>query len=232
MLDLRANGIEALVPFVPIIASSFIVLGSIAIGGVLELKTRSDIRTLSLVTICILLPIVFIVVLGYVVHWRALPRHFIPLTSLLSLLYAFGIRWWLQRGLVGTTVVLMSLIVMGYSSLSVRYAPRHAKDDYKRAAELAKTELAHGGRVWWVADLRGALYYGIVANDESGLLGSFFEGNFSERTASSLSAQTPPTLVLLSKPDTWDRHNVVRDYLVINNYHLAESFPAFTAWSR
>ena len=36
-----------------------------------------------------------------------------------------------------------------------------AKDDYKHAAELAAIELAHDGRVWWIADIRGALYYGI-----------------------------------------------------------------------
>jgi hypothetical protein len=96
---------------------------------------------------------------------------------------------------------------MGYSSRSVRYAPRHAKDDYKHAAELATIELARDGRVWWIADIRGALYYGIpYASDElESPHARHIPGvqiNVSEKTFSFLSAQDPPTLVLLSKPET------------------------------
>jgi hypothetical protein len=46
-----------------------------------------------------------------------------------------------------------------------------------------------------------------------------------------LSAQDPPTLVLLSKPE-FDPQNLVSRYLSTNKYQLVESFPAFTAWRR
>jgi hypothetical protein len=213
MLDMRANGVGALVPFATIIAFSAIMFGLAAIGGLFEIRAIVGVRTLGLLIICILLPALFIFVLGLVVHWRALPRHFIPLISIFSLLYAFGLAWWWHRRFVGVAVTLISIILIGYSALSVRYAPRHAKDDYKHAAELAETELARGGRVWWIAEIRGALYYRVPV-----------------KTASFLSTQPPPTLVLLSKPDTYDRQHVVRNYLLANKYRLFESFPAFTAW--
>src|SRR5262252_1761359 len=235
MLDLRENGVGALVPFVSIIAFSAILLSLVAIGGLLEIRTQLGSRVMVLLIGCIVLPVLFIFALGLVVHWRVLPRHVIPLAPLSSLLYAFGlVRWWRSR-FVGRAVTLISVIMMGYSSLSVRYAPRHAKDDYKHAAELAAIELAHDGRVWWLADLRGVLYYGIpyASNeleppDERHTPG--MQINVSEKSLSFLSAQAPPTLVLLSKPETYDKQNVVSNYLAANKYRLVESFPAFTAW--
>jgi len=237
MLDMRANGVGALVPFAPIIAFSAIMFSLVAIGGLLEIRTILGVRTLGLLIVCILLPVLFIFALGVVVHWRVLPRHFIPLVSLFSLLYAFGFAWWWwRRRFGGMAVTLISVIIMGYSSLSVRYAPRHAKDDYKHAAELAAIELARDGRIWWIADIRGALYYGIPVSDEhEPPEATHIPGvqiNLSEKTSSFLSTEVPPTLVLLSRPDTYDRQNVVKDYLSTNKYHLFESFPAFTAWRR
>jgi hypothetical protein len=234
MLDMRANGGAALVPFALIIAFSAIMFGLVAIGGLLEIRAILGVRTLGLLIVCILLPVLFIFVLGLVVHWRALPRHFIPLVSLFSLLYAFGMAWWWRRRFSGMAVALISVIIMGYSSLAVRYAPRHAKDDYKHAAKLAAIELAGDGRIWWIADVRGALYYGIPVIDERDSPASTripgAQIYLSLTTPSFLSAQTPPTLVLCSRPDTYDRQNLISNYLSANKYHLVESFPAFTAW--
>jgi hypothetical protein len=236
MLDLRANGVAALAPFAVVTSFFAIVLGLVAIGGLLEIRARFGVQTLALLIVCILLPFLLIYVLGWVVHWRALPRHFMPLVSLFSLLYAFGLAWWWRRPFAGIAVTLIWISLMGYSSLSVRYAPRHAKDDYKHAAELAAIELARDGRVWWVADVKGAFYYNIPVSDErDSPAATHVPGvqiNVSQKTSSVLSAQAPPTLVLLSKPDTWDRQNVVSKYLSTNEYHLVESFPAFTAWRR
>jgi hypothetical protein len=234
MLDMRANSVAALAPFAPIIAFSAVMLGLVAIGGLLEIRTTLGVRTLGLLIVCTLLPVLFIFALGVTVHWRALPRHFIPLVSLFSLLYAYGLAWWWRRRSFGMAVSLITIIIMGYSSLSVRYAPRHAKDDYRQAAKLAATELAHDGRVWWIADVRGALYYDVPVSNEHDSSAEMpgVETNLSEKTPSFLSTEVPPTLVLLSRPDAYDRQNVVQDYLVDNKYQLFASFPAFAAWRR
>jgi hypothetical protein len=236
MLDMRSNGVGAVVPFVPIIAFSAVMFGLVAIGGLLEIRAILGVRTLGLLIVCILLPVLFIFAVGLVVHWPALPRHFIPLVSLFNLLYAFGLAWWWRRRFVGMAVTLISIIIMGYSSFSVRYAPRHEKDDYKHAAELAATELARDGRVWWVADIRGPYYYGIPVSDERDSPDAKHipgvQINVSEKTSFFLSAQESPTLVLLSRPESYDRQNVVSNYLSFHKYRLVESFPAFSAWRR
>lgn len=234
MLDMRANGVAALVPFVPIIAFSALMFGLVLIGGLLEIRAMLGIRTLGLLGVCVLLPVLFIFVLGLVLHWRALPRHFIPLVSLFNLLYAFGMAWWWRRRFGGMAVAMTSIVIMAYSSLAVRYAPRHAKDDYKHAAKLAANELAGGGHIWWVADVRGALYYGIPVIDPRDSRASTqipgAQVYLSETTPAFLSAQTHPTLVLISRPDTYDRQHLITEYLLANKYHSVESFPAFTAW--
>ncbi len=245
ILDMRANSVAALLPFVPIVAFSTIVFGLVAIAGFLEVRSMLGNRTMGLLIGCVFLPVLFIVALGFMLHWRVLARHFIPLVSLFSLLYAFGLEWWWRRQVVGRAIALIALAMMSYSSLSVRYAPRHAKDDYKHAAELAALELARNGRVWWIADPRGALYYGIpYASDEfespqarhvPGVAAApdphLWLMDVAEKTFSVLSAQEPPTLVLISKPEH-DPQNVVSKYLSVNKYQIVESFPAFTAWKR
>jgi hypothetical protein len=234
MLDMRANGVGALVPFVPIVAFSVILFSFVAIGGLLEIREELGNRTIALCIVCIALPIIVIFGLGVVVHWRVLPRHLIPLVSLFSLIYAFGLASLWRRRLAGRAVALISTIMMGYSSLNVRYTPRHAKDDYKHAAELAAIELARDGRVWWLADARGPLYYRIpYASDDLGpphdkrIPG--VQIDISNKTLSFLLAQDPPTLVLLSKPE-FDPQNIVSKYLSVYKYQLVETFPAFTAW--
>ena len=236
VLDLRASGASALFPFVFEIAFGAILFVAIAIAGLWEIKSKLGSPTVLTLVACVAVPVTFTFALGLVLHWRVLPRHLIPLVPLFSLLYAFGLAQWLRRPIVGRTALVLVIVVMGYSSFSVRYAPRHAKDDYRYAAELASAELAIDGRVWWVADFRGALYYNIPyarepierqraqPNREAELIG---EQNFL-----AWSTQEPPTLVLLSRPDTYDRQNLVSNYLLANKYRLVETFPAFTAWRR
>ena len=232
MLDMRANGVDALLPFIPIVAFSATVFGLVAIGGFLEIRNMLTVGTIVLLIGCIILPVLFIVALGLVLHWRVLPRHLIPLVCLFSILYAFGLKWWWRRRSAGKILALVSILIMGYSSLSVRFAPWHATDDYKHAAELAAVEIAHGGVVWWVADPVGALYYGIPYVSDPREWPQANHGRGALVVGEKVSDQPPPTLVLLSRPDTYDKHNIARNYLQTKNYHLVDSFPAFAAWRR
>lgn len=113
MLDMRANGVGALVPFVPVIIFSAVLFSLLAIGGLLEIRRILGNRTIVLLIGCILLPIVFIFGLGMITHWRVLPRHLIPMVSLFSLLYAFGVAWLWRRRFAGKAVALISVAMMG-----------------------------------------------------------------------------------------------------------------------
>ena len=200
----------------------------LAIGGFLEIGNKLGGRASLLLLGCILLPVLFTFVLGIILHWRVVARHLIPLAPLFCLLYALGLTWWWRSRRVGRVLALAFVVVMSYSSLSVRFAARHGKDDYQHAAKLAMAELARGGRIWWAADWLGAKYYNLPISDQD------------ERGATALmmtpaitqvlSEQAPPTLVILSKPDAYDQNNELSSFLLRNNYRRIESFAAFTAW--
>jgi hypothetical protein len=234
MLDMRVNGAGALAPFAIPIAICGVFLFVVAVGGLLEVGKALPLPAVALLIACIFAPVAFTIMLGFLVHWRVLPRHLIPLVPLFSLLYAFGFAWWWRRRPTGRAIVLITVMIMAYSSLSVRFSPRQAKDDYRHAAELSAAELSHGGRVWWAADLWGARYYHIPyasgqlawpdvadAGRVQGFLGA---------PPSILETLPAPSLVLLSKPELFDPDNRVQDYLTASHYRVVEVFPAFTAW--
>jgi hypothetical protein len=232
MLDLRANGARALVDFFPIVAVTSIMFGLLAIAGCTEVSRALGSAGFTLLLVCTAVPIAVIFGLGFAMHWRVLPRHLIPLVALVNLLYAFGMARWWESSVGGRLLVLSAALLMSYSALSVRYAPRHLKDDYKYAAELALAELSRGGRVWWVADFRGALYYNVPSTSDPVGEDSRKARLIYAHDFAAWSTQESPTLVLVSRPDAYDRLSLVRTYLAKNKYRLVESFPAFTAWRR
>jgi hypothetical protein len=234
MLDLRAHGPGALYPYLPIVVPAALVLGVVAVAGLQELRSRLGASTVALLIVCIALPILFTLAVGWMLHWRVLPRHLLPLVPLFSVLYAFGLTRILGQSPFGWAAAVLALSILAYSSLSVRYSARHNKDDYKYASGLTASELAQGGHVWWVADYRGLLYYGIpIVSDPRELRtapGGRKAGLVVDTTFAAWSQQEPPTLVLVSRPDTYDRQGQVSRYLSSNGYRIAQTFPAFTAW--
>jgi hypothetical protein len=221
MLDLRSNGSAAIIPFAPMIGLASVVLGTLAMEGLRTVKSEMRAGTLIVMVGFILVSFFSIFALAVLAHWRVLPRHYMPLVPLINILYAYGLSRWWSRRFPWRIAAVVAVLLMTYSSLSVRFEPRHAKDDYQHAAVLAASEIAKGGRVWWVADPRGALYYHLSFENPD-LVGPY----------SSFPPNAAPSLVLVSKPDTYDKNNVVSAFLAANTYHLVETFPAFSAWHR
>jgi hypothetical protein len=234
MLDLRENGVHALVPYLPVVGASAILLGLVVIAGLIAVAIALGRATIVLLIGCLLLPILVTFALGVVLHWRVLPRHVLPLAALLGLVYAYGLAWWWRHRSFGKAIAVISVAVMAFSSFSIRYAPRHAKDDYQHAAELAQAELANGGRVWWVAYHAGASFYGVPHDGDPGAWphppGARRVQLVNDQTFPTLATETPPTLVIFSKPDIYDPQDVVRAYLAAHDYRLVDTFPAFKVW--
>jgi len=244
MLDVRAEGIRAFDGFYLNIAFSAFVLGVVAIAGISELRARIGLRAVLVAVCFVLFPILVTHSVGVATGWRVLPRHLISMVCLVGALYALGVVWWWRRGAVGMVVASTAIVILCSSALSVRYAARHAKDDYRRAAAMASAELAGGGNVWWVGDGRGLLYYSVPLRgfDFDPVHGKLIQSGSGERAdgvwvvnwavSPDLSTRKPPTLVLLSKPDSFDRRNVMQDYLHAEQYRQVQAFPAFSVWRK
>jgi hypothetical protein len=247
-LELRTSGLAALTPYVIGLATAGAVLLLVLTIGVKEARRRLGTRELLWLAALGLFPVVVVVFSGFAMHWRVLGRHLIAALPLLNLLWALGLATLLQtdgrpgqrwRWLLAASALLFLL----YSSLALRFAEQHRKDDYRAAAALAQTGVAQGQKVWWAADVIGADYYRLpgefdVLGELTGLHkplpctdrpGVQAVANASMPCLLTLSV---PDVVILSKPETFDIHADMAGYLKAGHFTLVQRLPAFTVWRR
>jgi hypothetical protein len=123
---------------------------------------------------------------------------------------------------------LTGMILLG-SSLLLRFAPWHGKDDYRGAAQFARQAASDGGTIWWCASPDGAQYYGLNATIE-GQSGQVIRtcGLPLEQMADLPTAD----YIILSKPDLCDPQGVVRQKIQNDNYQMVHGLNAFTIFQR
>ena len=126
-------------------------------------------------------------------------------------------------------LALLLCIPLLLSSLMLRFAPWHRKDDYRAAARLALRALARGGTVWWSADHEEcAVYYGLTPAKATVPGARLLLANCPSLEA--LDAASPPDLVFLSKPDIHDNRQYISSYLERMHYREAQRLPSFILW--
>jgi hypothetical protein len=177
------------------------------------------------------LPMLLLLAAGSFLGFLVLGRHCTPLMP--------GLLFVLTLGLVSASSQphwIFKLLVAGFlilslcSCLSLRFARRHEKDDYRDAAQTANAALARGQSVWWSAADDGAVYYHLPLSGVPGIAGAAIL--VLNPTPQSLSALPPPDLVITSKPDLYDNQEAVAKYVRNNPYQQVAAFPAFTVWQR
>lgn len=195
-----------------------------------------------------LLPIAIVVLSGFAMHWRVLGRHLIAALPVLNILFAFGLDKLFDKNnghsesfcrMIG----LAFLLLLIYSSLSMRFAVRHSKDDYRGAAVVAQQEFAQGKQVWWAADSLGANYYGLpvtldgkaifdivakpraCADDGSGMQ---LVAGASKDCLESL--PVPNVVILSNRREVFDSKGDIISYLNAHGFAQVQSLQAFTIW--
>ena len=245
-LELRAIGLASLSPYLIWLIPVCILILAVLAKGLQEAKRLLGIRLLILVASLGVVPVAIVVFSGFAMHWRVLGRHLIATLPLLNLLIALGLaklgeaergRVWALR----SAIVASFLLAFVCSSFSLRFSDRHRKDDYRAAATLAKQELADGKRIWWAADALGARYYGLpgefdymgeltnihkpyVCIDQSGVQ------PVSTASGECLEKLLPPDVVILSKPEAFDKNGVIAAYLRARKFVNERELPAFAIW--
>jgi hypothetical protein len=119
------------------------------------------------------------------------------------------------------------------SSLVVRCDVSHGRDDYRRAARIARAEAAGGRTVWWGADPGCAEYYGVSfcgkkASDEKTTCIVYV----SNQPSYYLLDMPTPELVVVSKPDLHDRDGELRGYLDSQGYRVTNKLVAFRIYEK
>jgi MFS family permease len=221
--DLRSAGVGALKPFVVFLAPFAMLAGVVGWNGFRELCSRFTLRRVLWVMALAGAPLLLICALGVATHFRVLGRHAMPLLPLLLLGLAFGIVR-LMRLKHGRWMAGLFLVGCLGSSLLIRFAPRHEKDDYRSAAARAQSAAESGQQVWWNAEKFGASYYHIADQPRIALV--------INATKESLQTQPEPDLIVASRPESYDNTGAVAVYVKERDYRLVETRPPFVFWAR
>lgn len=238
-LDLRGGGLDAfagLWPWVGFYAAAVITVMAAGLVELFETSVSQDANNGSgvwcggrqewLAGLICLAPAVMILVAGLVMHFRVLGRHLIPLLPVIWWVAHGGVlRLWRGVGGLGKFVGAAFLVLNLASCLTLRWAERHAKDDYRSASAYGREALRLGRLVWWNAAEQGAIYYGLPL--EGG--GAQFLMN---PTPAELAHRPLPDVVIASKPDVYDVQGSLAAWLKAEGYARVRQWPAFVVWER
>lgn len=203
-----------------------LVLGLVVYALFQAWKRRSS-RAVAAGVIYALPAMLLLFLFGYEQHFRVLGRHFTPLLPTILALLIFGFSA-MRHTRVARLLFLALLAAWVVSSLELRFAPRHQKDDYRDAAAIAKSALSKNETVWWSADAAAAVYYRVPL----GRPGQRNARLIIVPTHAYLKGLPTPDLVIASKPDIYDDFGSLADYLEAEKYTLVKKLPAFTVWQK
>lgn len=227
-IELRRAGIESLRFYLLPLAGYFVLLSILIASGIKEAARLESAKRIGALAAGVALPGLMLLGVGLVTHFRVLGRHFAPLMPVWFMLLALGLSALWNRGAwMGRTVLAAYLLCSIYSCLSIRFALRHERDDYRDAAQAGKVALRQNQRVWWNADRGCAEYYEMPVQSagEQGKAALIVNPSPDE-----LAAMKRPNVVITSKPDIFDGNGALAEYLTQNHYRVSEKFPAFTIW--
>ncbi len=230
-LEIRTEKLHAFRQFAPLLG-----LYAITALGVLFMSARCIYLSGGLtkkvgLTFVILLPGLVLAAAGYRLGFLVLARHCTPILPVLLFLFSLGIapsgsRSNLVFKACAGAFVILSLV----SCLSLRFAKRHEKDDYRDAAQAANAALQRGQKVWWSAADDAAQYYhlplAVVPGEQGRALLVL------NPTSQTLATLPTPDVVITSKPDLYDNLNTVSNYVQSNSFAQTAAFPAFAVWQR
>jgi hypothetical protein len=206
-----------------------VILGTIAVLVLLSaaftaLRKKATRRDFIFFGIAVILPLAALIAAAMVSHVRLLGRHFTPLLPFLLFLFAvgferilFGERRWLRPA------AIIAIIVLLISALEIRFAPRHQRDDYRSAANLARNAIAANEKVWWIADELTGAYYKLPLDSPNLTLSS--------KLTDPASAPAPD-VACLSKPDIYDPSGNIDNYLREHDFKVTRVLPAFQIFER
>lgn len=231
-LEIRGNGLQSFRPYFVSLAFYALLLAPVVGIGARQIFKLVPARTVLVSLVLFGGVLVFLLIVGAVSHFRLLGRHCTPLIFLVVCLLGVGLtrlwnsHWWWARAWV-----VIFLLASLASALSLRFAPRHGKDDYRGAAAIARQALQDGKTVWWNANERGAEYYQLPLATNGGAESGqalWLTGP----TPQTLLALTPPDVVLVSRRDVFDADGALAEFLAREKFERTQELRAFTVWQR
>ena len=220
---------KSLLEYAWILIPAALTTGGLILWGCYQWSTTTPRRRFVAVVCGVGIPILMLLTLLVFKDFRVLGRHFAPMAPLLILLLARtstlhpGSRQAHLGSHFNIAVIAVWLVIaIGLaSSLSLRFAPRHRKDDYRTAASIARNAIKQKTPVIWVADRWTGYFYGL---DEA------HSGWQPWRDSMPLPILDNREIVILTKPDIYDSKGGLRALLMQRGFIPIRQLPAFTVF--
>jgi hypothetical protein len=179
--------------------------------------------------VSLLLPIALLATVGLLLHWRVVGRHLSGALPLLCLAVAwFAKSAWKNKQSVWRAVASTMLLILVASSLAIRSADRHGKDDYRQAAQWARAALQEGKVVLWLANERAIGYYRLAGWTPDGIVD--MPANlipFTHYPAYKATGAPDPDIVIYSPREGVDPSGLARPLLQTGAYKRTNTAIAF-----
>ena len=211
-LSLREHGLTSLKPFFLPLTSLVISLTVFGTSSALYFTKSSRVHRAEFFIFAVALcGALSMLAVGYIAHFRVLGRHLMPILPFIFLPVSLGLaHLWQSNKKLSQTLVLTLCLLLIFSSLSTRFSPRFAKDDYRTAAQIANNGFEDRKTIWWAADSATANYYGLEFNEKV--------INVMGLSAEELHSLPTPDIVLVSKKDIYDPQSAVSSFLSERSY--------------
>jgi hypothetical protein len=165
---------------------------------------------------------------GLCLHKAFWARHFAPIFPFYIGLLAIAVSRlhashnFLVRLLLGA---LMALLV--FSSFNLRLSPEHRKENYRAAAQYARSALKENKTVWWAAgELVGRYYHLDISTSDPE------PGKVLYPRDSQIENFPQPDIIILSKPDIFDADGKIQRFIHNRQYQLVQTYVSFTIWGK
>ena len=225
-LALREHGGKIIFEYIgPVILGAIAVLVLLS-AAFIALRKKATRRDFIFFGIAAILPLAVLIAAAVISHVRLLGRHFTPLLPFLLILLAIGFeRILFSKGRWLRVAAIIAIAALSISALEIRFAPRHWRDDYRSAANLARNAVTANEKVWWIADEVTGAYYKLPLDSPNLTLRSSLNED-------SLETAPTPDLVCFSKPDIYDPHGKIGNYLREHDFKVTRVLPAFQILER
>ncbi|MDZ4787940.1 MAG: hypothetical protein SH807_03290 [Blastochloris sp.] len=231
---IRDLGVRAFIDWLPLLAPTILCLGLVLYSALKKYRIQGIFikQDLALLVISIVIPTLFIFLLGWKAEFRVLGRHLTPLLPWLLLGFSWVVwtQWHIGKQYARILVVVI-FAMLSLSCLGIRFNPAHAKDDYRGASEVAYENLVKGGVIWWAADRAAAHFYQLPVNR----LGRSLNQNLvvlHNPEKSFLENSLIPAVIILGRTDVYDPSGQIGDYIKKNQYKVKKKLSGFSIYSQ
>ena len=238
-LELREFGAAALSGHIIDLSGTGLIIALGLVYGLRAIASRTDSGRAVQIALVVCTPAIVVSILGFVLHWRVVGRHMMPVAAAVALILGLTIATLVKKGGAWRHYSALLLVLVFASSAFSYHLSRHQNEDYRRASEIALEFAATDRSVWWFASDYGARLYGVplvtihkdIERCEN-LGGSGRVISASDLHPNCVASLLPADVVIVSRRDTHDRHGVITSILMKTHYTPTVLAHGFAAWQR